>query len=360
MNNKLKIGIIGLGGIGYSAHMKAFNEIENCEIAALCDIDPSKFERFRKEYGFNNFYTDYKSMLKKEALDAVVVGTSNDTHKDISIFALESGVAVLCEKPVSRNKNEAFEIQKVIDETSKKFMVGQCFRFRNQTEKIQEIIREDKLGEIYYCHGSYIRQRGIPGYGTWFTDKKRAGGGVILDLGVHLIDYVWFLLGKPAFKTVSAYTYGGIGKRLASGEMIGFKGSAWPPTYSGLEKNIFDVEEMASIFIRFKNNVAFHLEVAWAMNIDKASSGGAIFGSKGSVTLNPVIYTHEDKDNMVSEELPFKLEPSHRNQARKFIQFLNGEIDNPAPIDDALKIMHVLDAVYESARQKKEISINTK
>jgi predicted dehydrogenase len=358
MNDIKNIGIIGLGGIAHMAHLKAFSQLESCNICACCDIDADKLKSVEDEYKINNSYLDYRDMLINEKLDAVIIGTPNDSHKDISIFALEHDVNVLCEKPVALNYSEAVEIQDAVARTGNKFMVGQCFRFKNQTAKILELINNKELGDINYCKASYLRQRGIPGFGTWFTNKERAGGGVVLDLGVHMIDYIWFLLGKPAFKTVSAHTCGDIGKKYAAGEKVGFKGSSYPSTYTGAEKNIFDVDEMASIFIRFDNDITFQLEVSWAMNIESDSGVGTIFGSDASVSLNPIIFTHVKDDSVISEEIPCENVPSHDNQAREFIKFINGEIKNPAPIEDAVQVMKILDAVYKSATEKREIEIS--
>ena len=355
MSKKTKIGIIGLGGIAHMAHFQAFSQIDECEIVAGCDLDKSKFVLAKGN--IKNFYTSYKEMLGKEKLDAVVVGTPNNTHVDISIAALNAGIHVLCEKPVGINAAEAIKLKAAADKSSAKLMIGQCFRFRPQTPIIMDLIKNKKLGEIYYCKASYLRQRGIPGFGTWFTDKSQAAGGVVLDLGVHMIDYFWYLLGKPEFKSVSATTYGGIGKRILNGEKAGFDSSTYPKTYNGIEKNIFDVDEMGSAFIRFANGIVLQLEVSWAMNIAEETSDGCIYGDRGSVTLNPVKFMHDETGELKVDELPFVQRPSHDGQAEQFINFIKGKIANPAPVEDAIEVIKILDAIYESAAEQKEISL---
>ncbi len=352
MNKKFKIGLIGLGGIAHMAHFRAFSRIDECELSAGCDTDESKFKLAKG--GIKNFYTSYEKMFSDEKLDAVIVGTPNYTHADISIAALEAGINVLCEKPVGLNAGEAFRLKEAAAKSSNKLMIGQCFRFRPQTVPIMELIKNNKLGEIYYCKAGYLRQRGIPGFGTWFTDKNLSGGGVTLDLGVHMIDYFWYLLGKPRFESVSAMTYGGIGERIVKGEKAGFEGSEYPATYSGVEKNIFNVDEMLSAFIRFSNGIVLQLEASWAMNIPEETNGGCIYGSRGSVSISPVKFMHDEGGNLQVDELPFEPRPSHDVQAEQFISFLKGEIENPAPIEEAWEIMQVLDAAYESADKQKE------
>jgi len=357
MSKTWNIGIIGLGGIAQMAHLKVFSSLEDCKVIAGCDIDTRKFKLTEEKFGVKKFHTNYTEMFEKEKLDAVVIGTPNNTHKDISIAALDRGINVLCEKPVCCTASEAEELSRIVNNSKAKFMIGQCFRFRNQTIKISELINSGKLGDIYYCKACYLRKRGIPGFGTWFTDKSRAHGGVILDLGIHLLDYIWFLLGKPEFESVSAMKYGEIGKRKARGQDAGFKSSEYPVPYYGPEKNVFDVEEMGTAFVRFANGIVFQLEVSWIINIPDDLSTGMILGDRGGVTLNPVIYTHDNADAMISEEIPVESVASHDNQARAFIDYLSGKIANPVPIDDGLKVMKAIDAIYESAEFKKEIII---
>lgn len=358
MCDKIRLALTGLGGIAQIAHLDAYSALrDRCEIVAGCDIDKQKHAITKEKYGIDKYYTDFKTMIDTEKLDAVLIATPNNTHMEMSMYALQKNVSVLCEKPVCVNASEAEKLKKIIDASSAKFMIGQCFRFRNQTKLIQQLIQSNKLGEIYYCKASYLRQRGVPGFGTWFTDQSRAHGGVVLDLGVHLLDYIWFLLGKPNFKSVSATTYNGISKRFVNGEKAGFKTIDYPPTYTGPEHNIFDVDEMGTTFIRFENGVVFHMEVAWAMNICKNISDGVIFGNKGSVSLSPVIFTHDENDKMRMDEIPVENCPSHNNQAIAFLDFLEGKIDNPAPIEDGLVIMKVIDAIYQSAYKRKEINL---
>jgi len=358
MKKVWNIGIIGLGGIAQMSHLRAFGLPENSKIIAGCDLNPDNFKVTEKEWGLNNFYTNYIEMMEKEKPDAVVVGTPNFTHKDISIAALRRNISVLCEKPVCRTAPEAEELRREVKASKAHFMIGQCMRFRKEAEKIKTLIAENKLGRIYYCKACYLRQRGIPGFGTWFTDSSRAHGGVILDLGVHMLDYIWYLLGKPPFKSVSAMKSGNIGRRKQNGEEAGFDKSEYPSTYRGPEKQLFDVEEAGAAFIRFENGTSFQLEVSWAMNIEKDISQGMILGDKGGVTLSPVIYTHEQGTKMLSEELPVAPEPSADIQARVFLDLLAGKIPNPVPIDEGVTIMKVLDAVYESAASNKEITLN--
>ena len=359
MGTTKRIGLIGLGGIAHLSHLAAFSETPGCKIVAGCDINEKMFPLAEKKAGLKKFYTDFREMLKKEKLDGVVVGTPNATHMPISVAALEAGVNVMCEKPTATSRKEAEQMKKAADRTGWKLMIGMTMRFRNENETLRRMIREGKLGRIYYAKASYLRVRGVPGWGTWFTDKKRAGGGAVLDIGVHMLDYVWYLLGKPAFRSVSAITFDGIGKRHLAGEEAAFGKCEYPSTYAGPEKNVFDVEEATSAFVRFADGTALQLEISWAMNYDagKHPNGGVIFGDRGGLALMPPVFTHEAGDGLVHEALEIKGPPATHNLSRAFVDLIDGKIDNPAPIEDGIEVMGVLDAIYESARKAKEVTL---
>ena len=354
-----RIALIGLGGIAHLSHLKSFSETSGAQLVAGCDLDKKKFPLAEEKVGLKNFYTDYHEMFRKEKLDGVVIGTPNATHMPISVDALDAGVNVLCEKPVATSRLEAERIKEAVDRTGAKFMIGMPMRFRSENPTLRKMIVDGKLGNIYYAKTSYLRTRGIPGWGTWFTDKERAGGGAVLDIGVHMLDYVWFLLGKPAFKTVSALTFDGIGKRHLAGEEAAFGEVGYPSTYTGPEKNVFDVDEMTSAFIRLDGGAALQMEVSWAMNYnpEKHPNGGVIFGDRGGLSIMPPVFTHEVEDKLVHEPVEGPAGQGPQNLARAFVDYIDGKIDNPAPIEDGIQVMRTLDAIYESARTGREIAL---
>ena len=358
MARNYKIGLIGLGGIAHMAHFESFSRLANCHIVAGCDCDERKFTLAREKTAIERFYSSHEELLDNEKLDAVVIATPNNTHKAIAEAALCRGVNVLCEKPVCINAKQARELKKVVDESGTKLMIGQCFRFRSQTPNLEGIIKSGELGNIYYCRACYLRQRGIPGFGTWFTDRDRAGGGVVYDLGVHILDYIWFLLGRPKAQSVSAVTSSAIGKRIVSGDRAGFPRSSYPETYTGIEKNIFDVDDMGAAFIRFADGVVLQLEVSWAMNIAEDNSSGIIFGSRGGIEISKLELTTDEGEQMITRKIDFTPVKSHFKQAEAFLEYLDGKIENPAPIEDGIEVLKILDAIYASAASGREITLN--
>ncbi len=358
MASPIRIGLVGLGGICRLAHFKSFTELPGAEIVAGCDIDEKKFGMIPEDVSIGNLYLDANEMYEKEELDAAVVGTWNSTHAELAISAMKHGLDVLCEKPITVNAEEAARVQAAVKETGRKFMAGMTFRFRPQTPIIQKLIEDGTMGDLYYCKATYLRVRGVPGWYTWFTDKQRSGGGVLIDLGVHLIDYFWFLLGKPKFKSVSAFATDIISRRHAAGEPAGFPPVGYPKTYTGPEPDgRFDVDELTTALIRFDNGAVLNLELAWALNTDEPTMGGYLYGSRAGIDIGTLKLTRDKGEEMVEEVFEFPKVRTHGLEAEQFLEYLRGERENPAPVEDAVEVMRVLDATYQSIEERREIEL---
>ena len=208
--DKLKVGIIGTGGIS-ECHVSGYKELENVEIYAMCDINEERVKEKTEKHGVERVFTDYNEMLDKCELDAVSVCTWNNSHAPISIAALKKGVNVLCEKPMAMNAGEALEMKQAAEDSGKLLMIGFVRRHGNDCAILKDFIEAGDLGDIYYTKANYIRRNGNPG--GWFSDKSRSGGGPLIDLGVHVIDLVRYLSGNPKPVSVYGAVYNKLGNR---------------------------------------------------------------------------------------------------------------------------------------------------
>ena len=141
-------------------------------------------------------------MIDKMNLDFISICTPNYLHAPIAIYALERGVDVHCEKPIALNAIESQKIVDCKDKYRRKVMVALNNRFTNNAFFMKRYIKSGKLGEIYHAKCGWIRRRGIPGKGSWFTNKNLSGGGPLIDLGVHLLDLTLYLAGNMDVETV--------------------------------------------------------------------------------------------------------------------------------------------------------------
>ena len=200
MEKKIKVGVIGVGSIA-EMHIAGYKADPRVELAAFCDINEERLKEKGERHGVTRLYTDVKDMVAKEELDAVSVCTWNAAHAPCTIAALEAGLHVLCEKPMAMNVAEAEAMRDAAKRSGKLLMIGFVRRFGNDCAVVQDFINEGYFGDLYYAKATYLRRNGCPG--GWFGDKSRSGGGPLIDLGVHVIDLVRYLMGNP--KPVSVY-----------------------------------------------------------------------------------------------------------------------------------------------------------
>lgn len=185
---KLKIALIGAGGIATSSHAPAYEKMENVEIAAVCDIIEERAVKMAERLGAPMHCTDYKKVFEIDGLDAVDICTPNYLHSIIAVDALEHGLNVFCEKPDAVSVAEAEKMKAAAEKSGKVLMVMRNNRYRGISSYLKQFIADGKMGEIYAARCGWQRRRGIPGKGGWFTTKEQSGGGPLIDLGVHMID----------------------------------------------------------------------------------------------------------------------------------------------------------------------------
>lgn len=347
---KLKVGVIGAGSLS-EAHLDAYKNNLNVELAAVCDLVEERAVEKAKMYAIENVYTDYQEMLKDPELDAISVVTWNNTHKEISVAALEAGKHVLCEKPLCMNYEEALEIKAATKRTDKQFMIGYVRRHASSIAILKEFIDKGSLGEIYYAKASNLRRLGNPG--GWFSDKSRSGGGPLIDIGVHVIDLLWYLMGRPKVKTVTANTYNKLGNRSNINSLSFYKAADYSP-----ENN---VEDLANALIRFDNGASLMVDVSFTLHAKQDQSSAIIFGDKGGAEIDPQLVMVREENNIIYNCAPqidhpsFNFADGFQNEINHFINCcLTGE-QPIGDIDDGLEMMKILTAIYESAEKKREI-----
>jgi Predicted dehydrogenases and related proteins len=352
MSKKLKIGIIGTGGIS-NAHMVGYNSLENVEVAAACDINEKRVTEFGEKYNVKKLYTDFNEMLKLEELDGVSICTWNNAHAAATIAALNAGKNVLCEKPMAMNAIEAQKMKDAADKSGKLLMIGFVKRFCVETIICKEYIEKGHIGDIYYAKASYLRRCGNPG--GWFADMKRSGGGPLIDLGVHVIDQVRYLMGKPKPVSVSAATFDKIGMRYNVKGIDRYKASDYT--------DYCDVEDMATAFIRFDNGAILAVDASFSLNIKEDSGNLELFGAKAGAKLEPKLEIYSEMENYLVDISPRYHKAENyfdsifTNEIKHFTDCIANGTECISPAQDGIELMKILDAAYSSAKTGREVEI---
>ncbi len=351
----LKIGIIGVGNISLE-HIQAYLANPETELYAFCDINEDRLNYMGKQYGITRLYTNLDEMLALPELDAVSVCTWNNGHAPCTIAALKAGKHVLCEKPMALNSIEAEEMKKTAEECGKLLMIGFVRRHGNDCRLVREFIDTDYFGELYYSKATYLRRHGNPG--GWFADVTRSGGGPLIDLGVHVIDLVRYLMGGPKPVSVYGATFHKLGDRLGVHRNPGAYRSA-----GATNDDPVTVEDLASALIRFDNGAVLQVEAAFALNLKKDEGKIQLFGTKGGAKLDPELEMYTTVNGYMADvNLTYPTALSFnglfQNEINHFVDCINGRTECIAPAADGVTLMKILDAIYESARTGHEVVIH--
>lgn len=352
-NTSARVGIIGLGNIG-QYHVDRLREL-GANVVGGMDIDAEARERFTATYGIAA-YDDHHELF--EVSDAVIITTPNKFHEEYATDALETGIDVLLEKPLAHSVESAERIAAAAKDADAFCMAGFNNRFANPVEVVKAHQANGRFGDVRHVEANYIRRRGIPGRGSWFTSKEVAGGGSLIDIGVHAIDLALYFLDFPEVVEVSGQTRAQFGDREEYsfiemwGEDIGPEG--------------FNVDDSASAFIRCANGATVSLESAWATNrennqdfiirgteagakFDKANGDLTIYGSSGVGT-----------DHLTDTQVETRPNDAHHAEQESFLAAVEaGEAPDRNTMEQALTVQRVIDAIYRSSEENRAVQLRT-
>ena len=328
-----KVGVIGLGGIAQLVHLPILSKMNNVEIFAASETNKSRGEVLSKKFNIKNSFTDYTKMLEMEELDAVIITTPTNTHEKLAIDCLNARKHILIEKPGSKNLEEALRIKKAAKKNKKIAMVEMNPRFRPDAMLLKSLINSGELGEIFYIRCGWTRKRSSAE--KWFLKKSSAGGGVMIDLGIGLLDLSLWLLNNPKPKSVTVQTY---------------------------SHETQNVEDSAIALIRFQNSAVINFEVSWSFHSETDKFTLSTFGKEGTAHLNP-LRAYRRIESSQLDYTPAKTsnqknlyKRSYENELKHFIGSVKSNTQVVSSIDEAVETMKLLEGFYKSASVGKEIA----
>lgn len=352
-------GTIGVAVVGLGMgrhHIVKFNEHPQARVVAVCDADQTRLGAVAKEFGIAHAFTDFDAMLqaaKGSGIEAVSIALPNHLHAPASIKALKAGLHVMCEKPLALHAPEAQQMVDTAREAKRKLAVHYNFRMSPQHQYVGMMRDADEFGTMRHIRCGWLRQRGIPTWGSgWFYDRKRSGGGVLIDLGVHMLDCALWAAGFPRVISVT-------------GQIANAFGPIDVP-----DKNM-DVDDLAMAFIRCENGLTISLEMSWAGTAleqehvffslfgDRAGAHWQIrpFGPRGWTPILEIV--KREHGGLVRQEVT-EFSPSAKALSVEwdFIQAIAADREPICRGEDGVTVMRVIDAIYESSRTGREVVVD--
>ena len=352
MENKKVIAVIGCGRIAKIAHFPAFDKMDNIRIKYACDLIIEKAEEMQKEHPMiENVITDYKVALADSEVDAVYVLTPNYAHYTVTMDALKAGKHVFCEKPITVNYALSKEMADEANKQGKMLNIGVCNRYHKSVERLEQLNREGRFGNLYHVYCSFRAFRSIPGLGGAFTTKAESGGGVLIDWGIHFLDLILYILGGASLTNVTCDAYNEMAKDMKSYKYE----SMWAEDTSDTENGTNDVDDLISGYVRTdKASISFN--GAWAQNINKHEMFIDFMGDKCGARLaycgNFELFDGETLETITEE---YDIPDMYHREDSDFINAITTGEKTRNHIDYILESAKLLDRLYLSAELKKEV-----
>lgn len=333
MSSDLRIGLVGAGAIAQLAHLPLLARMRGAQLVAICDNDGPKAQALAQRLGVRDFFTDIDELLDSDQLDAVVIATPNHLHEPHVLRALKQRVNVLCERPLSLTMAGVTRILETAKAADCKVVVGNNHRFRSDVQQLSRFLGVGELGTVMAMRaGQYQFRAGQQG---WRQRKAEAGGGAFLEYGYPLLDLSLWLCDFPKPKRVTAHM------------------SAPRPG---------SVEDMMIAHIECENGISLNIDVSWAYVGQEERWWFEVISSKGSARLSPLRVVKElngrhvnvSPSGAAARESAFL--QSYRAELAHFAAILKGEAQYDPPIDQ-LEVMRVMEAIYKSADEGREIRL---
>lgn len=354
--DELRVGVVGLGFAG-TTHLDAFTALPGARVVALAGKEEARLKELGASRGVPNLYADWEDLVARDDLDIVSIGVPNDLHHPIAMAALTSGKHVFCEKPLATTGALAAEMVAAARDNDRVLEVAYNHRRRADVQYLHRYLADAPIGTIYHSRASWLRRTGVPGMGSWFTNKAMSGGGPLIDLGSHVLDITLHLLGEPRVTSVSAVAYNHLGTAGRGGRSVG--GSIQQMS------SAFEVEDFASALLRFDNGTSMQLEASWA-SYSKVSEhievellgavGGARLAIENYATEGTVTLYSDVAGAPATTEVDVPVPAGHHQSviAEFLATIRSGEFGHG---EYALHRSNVVDAIYRSALEGREVAV---
>jgi predicted dehydrogenase len=346
VRKRLNVGVIGVSTWhGVVQHLEKYLQCRDAHVVAVSDPDAGRAAQVAERYGVERHFADHRELLALDELDAVSIALPPDTHASLTCDAAAAGKHVLCEKAMASDYSGALRMAEACRRAGVKLGLCQArIRFIPAIEMAREYVAAGRLGRVYYIRSSRFRRK-RPGLETeqeekWFLDSTRSGGGALIDLGCYDIDAVLYLLGDLQPSTVTAFTFRGVAPQ--------------PPS-----DLTFDVEEHASVMVRFRNGPTVTFETSWRSNMDRGD-GIVLFGTEGGLEvepLDPQKFVYYGEHDGIQTATSFDPPAATQDVISDFVAACLEDRSPKTSPEEGLRTMQIITKAYESAALGVEVGI---
>lgn len=351
MSTTIRVGMIGAGAIANS-HCSGVNSHSQAKVTAVADMSKERTDALAEAFKIEKTYTQWEKLVADPDIDAVAVALPNALHAPVSLAALKAGKHVILDKPFALNAVEAASVLKAAKKARKVFMLGMNQRYGNGAQSLHEIVKRGDLGEVFHAKAYWMRRTGSPKFGTWFCRKDLAGGGCMLDIGVHALDMCLFVMNNFKPVSVSGKVYTKFGNR-------GIGEGGWGKSDRG--KKIFDVDDSAFALVKFANGATLELNASWVLHMEQTNRMNVeLFGTEGGAAVNPCKVFRFGKNPGEYEAVEpqgVKVPCPHGNRHVNWIDVILGKDKPLATPEQSLVVQKIIDGVYKSSETGREVSI---
>src|SRR5512140_1571388 len=333
---RVRVAVIGAGAVAQINHIPAYSKIEGVDVVSVCDIDLEKARRVAQRFGIPDACSDHETLFANKEIDAVDVCVPNHLHAPVSVAALNAGKHVMCEKPFGRTPSEAARMVAAAEKNNRVLMAAFNNRFRNDAQILKTFMDQGEVGRIFYVKSGWLIKHTAWDGQSWKSQKRYAGGGVLIDLGVQMLDMALWIMGMPEVMTVTAS--------------------------KASRPGVDEVESNAAAFLRLRNGTTLTLEVGWSLLMEKDFAYVNIFGEHGAALLNPLRLHREMHGNLVNvtpatESVRNMYKQSYENEIAHFVECVRSGKKPLSPGDEAVTVLKVLEAIHKSAETGKEVKL---
>jgi predicted dehydrogenase len=331
--SNVRIGMVGAGAIAQIAHLPVLRRMKGVEVVGICDADGAKARSLAQRLGIADAWTDIEDLLEFGAVDAVVISTPSHLHEDHAVTALAAGAHVVVERPLALSSAGVGRVLKAAEKAKKNVLVAMNHRFRSDVQAIQKFITGGELGTLATVHGGWHVYRAAKHQLGWRSRRAESGGGAMMDLGLPILDLALWIAGRPTVTRVSAHLRG-------SGQ----------------------VDELGSAILYCENDLAIHCDVSWRHVGDGERFWMDLQGSKGSASITPFRVFKElhgapvDVTPTGAAGREHQFTQSYRSEWAYFVAGVRGQVELVPP-EDQIRLHKVLEAIYRSADEQRDIKL---